>query len=157
MAPIIIPEGFVLVKPRSRETAIALLEAADAVGADKHTSVRTVTGGYHVLEEVAAKFQEGFPEADVEEAQERVDTQNQAEDAREQTEDKAEGERTEQADGEKEDGEGLPPLPITADSTHAEIDEYAAGLDPKVEFPANTNKAEKIQLLEAARQPKTAE
>lgn len=128
MAPIIIPDGFVLVKPRSRETAIALLAAADAVGADRHTSVRTVTGGYRVLKEVAEKFQSSFPEAEAVPDQVAEQTEESSEPA---------------------------PLPVTAESTHAEIDEYAAGLDPKVEFPAGINKAEKIGLLEAARQPKT--
>lgn len=137
MAPIIIPDGFVLVKPRSRETAIALLEAADAVGADRHTSVRTVTGGYHVLKDVAEKFQAGFSEADAEAASDQS------------------GAPSDQTEAQVEPSSEPAPLPVTVDSTHAEIDEYAASLDPKVEFPAGINKAEKISLLEAARQPKT--
>lgn len=149
MAPVIIPEGFVLVKPRSRETAIALLEAADAVKADRHLSVRTVTGGYHVAQKVAEKYQESFPEADVEdgsESQESVDTRNQAEDAKEAGQEVPAGEKTE---------EELAPLPVTAENSHAEIDAYASSLDPKVEFPKDTNKADKIALLEAARKPQT--
>lgn len=136
MAPVIIPEGFVLVKPRSRETAIALLDAADEIGADRHLSVRTVTGGYHVAEAVAAKFQESFPEADVED------------DAPDEVAGPEES-------GDPENSGELAPLPVTADNTHSEIDEYAAGLNPAVEFPKDTNKADKIALLEAARQPKT--
>lgn len=152
MAPVIIPEGFVLVKPRSRETATALLEAADAVGANRHLAVRTVTGGYHVAQKVAEKYQESFPDADVEDAdesQESVDTRNQAEDAKE------DGQEVPADDTGEKTEEELAPLPVTAENSHAEIDAYASSLDPKVEFPKDTNKADKIALLEAARKPQT--
>lgn len=46
------------------------------------------------------------------------------------------------------------PLPVSADNTHDEIDAYAGKLTPPVTFPTNTNKADKIALLEAARAPK---
>lgn len=52
---VIIPEGYVLV-PRGAGVAAKLLEAADEVGADQVTAVRSITGGYHVLEEVAQAY-----------------------------------------------------------------------------------------------------
>lgn len=126
MAPTRIPDGFVLVSPRSREIATALLEAADELGADRQADVRTTLNGYHVSLPVAEKFQEAFPDADVESTDEA---------------------------GADEAGDSAEPLPVTADSTHAEIDAYADSLDPKVTFPKDTNKAEKIAALEAARAP----
>lgn len=50
-----IPEGYVLV-PRGAGVAAKLLEAADKVGVDQVTAVRSITGGYHVLEEVAETY-----------------------------------------------------------------------------------------------------
>lgn len=52
---VLIPEGFALV-PRGKGVAAKLLQAAEEVGADPVTSVRTITGGYHVLEEVAEAY-----------------------------------------------------------------------------------------------------
>ena len=52
---VIIPEGFAFV-PRGAGVAAKLLEAADEVGADQVTAVRSITGGYHVLEEVAQAY-----------------------------------------------------------------------------------------------------
>lgn len=65
---VIIPEGYVLV-PRGAGVAAKLLEAADEVGADQVTAVRTITGGYHVLKEVAEAYGVTFtePEAETEE------------------------------------------------------------------------------------------
>lgn len=53
-------------------------------------------------------------------------------------------------------GEEPAPLGVTADNTHAEIDDYAAKLDPPVDVSKAANKAEKIEILEHARTaPKT--
>lgn len=127
MAPTHVPDGFVFVPGRSADTARALLDAADTIKADRKLSVRTVTSGYHVTAEVAEEYQKAFPGAQVEEPD----------------------------SGETDEGDGDEPaaLPVTADSTHAEIDEYASSLDPAVTFPKDTNKADKIALLEQARTP----
>src|SRR5690606_5469701 len=66
MAPTRIPEGFVLVKPRSVELATALLKAADEIKVDRQLSIRTVHGGYHVAQAVAEKLQECFTVAQIE-------------------------------------------------------------------------------------------
>lgn len=158
MAPIRIPEGFVLVKPRSVETATALLKAAEDIGADRIASVRTVTGGYHVTEEVAEQYQKSFPEAQLEDEAIEVDAATAEAEAVAAAGSTPETGGGDDGDGTNPDGTEVvepEPLPVDADSSHAEIDEYAASLDPKVEFPAGVNRAEKIQLLEEARQPKT--
>lgn len=120
-----------------------LLAAADEVGADRKTAVRRVTGGYHVLLEVAEHYVGGLREITLEAGNgEPVEIEGNP------------------VDGLPEGGEGseiLAPLPVTADSAHAEIDEYAATLTPPVEFPAAISRKQKIELLEAARQPKPAE
>lgn len=57
-----IPEGYAFV-PRGEGVAAKLLAAADEVGADQATAVRSITGGYHVLEEVAEAYAAAAPEA----------------------------------------------------------------------------------------------
>lgn len=119
MAPSIrIPDGFVFV-PRDAGVAKKLLKAADKIKADRHTSVRTVTGGYHVLSQVAEQYQEEFT-----------------------SQEPAGGEETAPA---KEFE-----LPVSADSSNAEIDEYASGLTPPVDLSGAKNRAEKIEILTAA-------
>lgn len=146
MAPSVrTPKGFVFV-PREEGVAFKLLEAAVEVGADRHTSVRTVFGGYHVLEEVAQKYQEQFPAAAVDEGA----SSNPDDTTAESVDKSAESVDKSPSSDDAESGDG-DELPVTADSSHAEIDEYAGSLDPKVEFPANTNRAEKIEILKAAR------
>lgn len=61
---VLIPEGFVLV-PRGKDVAAKLLQAAAEVGADPITSVRTITGGYHVLEEVAVAYGAAHPAVEI--------------------------------------------------------------------------------------------
>lgn len=135
MAPITIPEGFAFVARQAGvNVAAKLFDAVEEVKADRYTSVRTVTGGYHVQQDVADAYSAALGEEEVEE---------EVEESTESTE------TASPATGE------LEPLPVTEDNSHAEIDDYASKLDPKVEFPANTNKADKIKLLEEARQPKT--
>lgn len=48
-------------------------------------------------------------------------------------------------------------LPVTAESSNAEIDEYAGSLEPAVDLSEARNRTEKIALLEAARQPATTD
>ena len=128
MAPIRIPEGFAFVPGRSHENAKALLEAAEKAGGDRVADVRTVTGGYHVSAAVAKEFQKAFPDAAVEEDNELVSGDPNGESAPE-------------------------PLGVTEKSSHDEIDDYASKLEPPVTFPKDTNKADKIKLLEEARKP----
>lgn len=148
MAPIRIPDGFVLVQPRSVETATALLDAARKIGADRHLSVRTVTGGYHVLKEVAEEYQKGFPAVDQSDVVSAADGDADAQAAQADAEAQAAQAGTEK----KPEGDALP---ITAESSHADIDAFAATLDLK--FPANTNRADKITQIEAARAQKAEE
>lgn len=128
MASTRIPEGFVLVPGRSVETATALLEAADKIKADRKLDVRTTTGGYHVTQAVAEEYQKAFPDAELEEG-----------------------------GADENGGEAPESLPVTVDSTREEIDAYGKSLDPKVDTSKAANKAEAIALLEAARNPQTAE
>lgn len=160
MAPARIPEGFVFVRREAgRNVARELFEALDTVKGDRFGDVVTVTGGYHVAEAVAEAWTAAQPEV------EDDSTEDSTEDST------GDAGKTEPADVTLADGtkapagdDGIPvvpvvkelePLPVTAENTHGEIDDYAGKLDPKVEFPANTNKADKIKLLEEARQPKS--
>lgn len=154
MAPARIPEGFVFVRRQAgRNVARELFEALDTVKGDRFGDILTVTGGYHVAEDVAEAWTKAQPEPE-EEPIEDSDAGKTA------------PAEVTLADGSKapvgDDGipvvpvaKELEPLPVTAENTHGEIDDYAGKLDPKVEFPANTNKADKIKLLEEARQPKS--
>ncbi|UVG35380.1 hypothetical protein SEA_ZAGIE_27 [Microbacterium phage Zagie] len=160
MSPARIPEGSVFIpRRRGENVALQLLTAAEEVGADRDLSVRTVSGGYHVYEDVADRYLENLG----------VDTDDEDDEAEDEStpgektveEEEAEAAAKEAADkaaeekeaAEKAAAEKLGPLPVSADNSHDEIDAYANTLDPKVEFPANTNKADKIALLEKARTP----
>lgn len=59
-----IPQGYVFVA-KADGVAAGLLNAADRIGADRKNGVRTVTGGYHVLEEIAQEYGATFAEVDV--------------------------------------------------------------------------------------------
>ncbi|QXN73951.1 hypothetical protein SEA_BLAB_25 [Microbacterium phage Blab] len=170
MSPARIPEGSVFIpRRRGENVALQLLTAAEEVGADRDLSVRTVSGGYHVYEDVADRYLEnlGVDTDDEDDETEDESTpgektveEEEAEAAAKEAADKA-AEEKEAADkaaeekeaAEKAAAEKLEPLPVSADNSHDEIDAYANTLDPKVEFPANTNKADKIALLEKARTP----
>lgn len=134
MAPVRIPEGRVFVPRRSGENvALDLLNAAEELDEDRNTSVLSVSGGYHVIESVAKRYQELLGEEDGE------------------VEDEVEDETGDQT---VEDEPA--PLGVTADNTNDEIDEYASKLDPAVDVSKAKNKAEKIEILEKARTaPKT--
>lgn len=133
MSPARIPEGSVFVARQSGvNVALQLLEAAEQVGADRLLSVRTTTGGYHVFKEVAEQYQANLGE-ELE--------NNEKDESDEDESDKS--------------NEELEPLPVTAENTRGEIDEYGAKLDPPVDTTKAANKADAIALLEAARAPKT--
>ena len=135
-----IPEGFVLV-PRAAGVAAALLEAADRLHVDRKTTVRTTASGYHARLDVAEEYRKALPEAVV----------------------IASSEELGDAEAEAPAVEAQAPaseavaIPVTADSTHAEIDAYAASLEPAVDVSSGKNRAEKIALLEAAINHKSAE
>ncbi|AWN03543.1 hypothetical protein PBI_HYPERION_26 [Microbacterium phage Hyperion] len=160
MSPARIPEGSVFIpRRRGENVALQLLTAAEEVGADRDLSVRTVSGGYHVYEDVADRYLEnlGVDTDDEDDKAEDESTETEktveeeeAEAAAKEAADKA---AEEKEAAEKAAAEKLEPLPVSADNSHDEIDAYANTLDPKVEFPANTNKADKIALLEKARTP----
>lgn len=153
MAPARIPEGFVFVRRQAgRNVAAELFEALDTVDGDRFGDIRTVTGGYHVANEVAEAWTAAQPEAEDDSTEDPTE-EDSTEDAG-KTEDSTEGNSTEDSTEDAGKTE-LEPLPVTAENTHEAIDDYASKLEPKVEFPANTNKADKIKLLEEARQPKT--
>lgn len=135
MAPSIrIPDGFVFVK-RADGVARKLLDAADAIEADRHLGVRTVTGGYHVTEAIAEEYQKGFPAAAEEDDETEGGTEVQAEEVQ--------AEEVEAEEVETEDVE-------TPDEswTVAQIDEWAGKQEPAIEFPADvTKKADKLAFL----------
>lgn len=165
MSPIRIPEGYVFV-PKGENVAKQLLEAADAIKADRKNDVRTVSGGYHVTEAVAERYQADLPDEIVADSTEGEPIELTGEPVEPGAEVKGGGSIT-RPDGTQvqaaEDGipvlgaedevkeSELKPLPVTVENTVAEIDEYAekAGVD----ISKAKNKAEKIELLEAARKP----
>jgi hypothetical protein len=128
MAPINIPEGYVFVK-RGPGVAAALLEAADEIKADRKNGVRTVSGGYHVAEDIAAKWQEGLPEA-------------------EQTAVTGTGEDGGQTGDAGDDPKADDPKTATPREgwTHAQFDEWAENQDPKVEYPSGANLKQKLEI-----------
>ncbi|WNN94053.1 hypothetical protein SEA_FREGLEY_27 [Microbacterium phage Fregley] len=149
MAPARIPEGFVFVRREAgRNVARELFEALDTVDGDRFGDILTVTGGYHVAEAVAEAWTSAQPEPEEE------STEDSTKDAG-KTESTGDAGAGDTGAGDAGKPAELEPLPVTAENTHDEIDKYASELDPKVEFPANTNKADKIKLLEEARQPKS--
>lgn len=78
MAPLNIPEGFTFVK-RGPGVAAALLEAADAIGEDRKTGVRTTSsGGYYVKDEIAEEWQKSLPDSDETDGDETGDDGGQA-------------------------------------------------------------------------------
>lgn len=124
----LIPEGFVFVPRRAGENvALQLLEAAEEVDADRVLSVRTVSNGYHVQQDVADRYQENLGE----EPEEVVEP--------------------DPADGADAKTEELPPLPVTAENTKTDIEKYASELKPAVDVSKAKNKAEMIEILEHAR------
>lgn len=157
MAPARIPEGSVFVPRRSGENvALALLEAAEEIGADRNLSVRTTTGGYHVYEEVAERYQANLPESDDDETTESEDDDESSSESVEDEERAAEEAKAKAAgDSEETKSEELEPLPVTAESSVAEIDDYASKQNPPVDLSSAKNRTEKIALLEQARAPKT--
>lgn len=159
MAPIRIPEGSVFVPRRSGENVAAeLLEAAERIGADRVESVRTTTNGYHVWEDVADEWQSGRPvdETEGDETEEDDAAAKAAADEKAAADAKAAADEKAAEEAAKSQKSDEPePLPVTAENTGKEIDEYAAGLTPPVDVSKAANKAEKIAILEAARQPKT--
>lgn len=194
MSPASIPEGFVFV-PREPgvNVALELLDAAKKVGADRVTSVRTTSGGYHVLEAVADQYQHDFVDTDEDEDETEgeesapatpveesapatpegagnddttpnitdnlIDDRDAEKGQEEEEEIEVPGPDADSTEGDEEDEKGeeeLAPLPVTAESTNAEIDAYAAGLKPPVDVSKAKNRAEKIDILEHARTaPKT--
>jgi hypothetical protein len=138
MAPVTIPEGHVFF-PKLPGVAAGLLAAADAIGADRKADVRTITGGYHVTEAVAEQYRSTLPP-------EPEDPQG------EPTGDPGEPTGDPGDDGKAEE---LGPLPVTAESSNAEIDDYAGKQEPPVDLSSAKNRVEKIALLEAARTPAT--
>ncbi|AYB70136.1 hypothetical protein SEA_ONEIAGILLIAN_26 [Microbacterium phage OneinaGillian] len=158
MAPARIPEGFVFVRREAgRNVARELFEALDTVDGDRFGDILTVTGGYHVAEAVAEAWTEAQPEAEDDSTEDSTEDSTGDAGKTESTGDA--GQTGDAGTGDAGTGDAgkteLEPLPVTAENTHDEIDKYAGELDPKVEFPANTNKADKIKLLEEARQPKS--
>lgn len=182
MSPARIPEGSVFIpRRRGENVALQLLDAAAEVGADRDLSVRTTNGGYHVFQEVADRYLEnlGVDTDDEDDETEDETTQTEktveeeeAEAAAKEAADKA-AEEQEVADVTLADGskapvgdDGIPvlpvvqelePLPVTVESTRAEIDDYGKGLTPAVDTTKAATKADAIALLEDARKTPDAE
>lgn len=152
MVSITIPEGFAFVPRRSGvNVAAQLFEAVEKTKADRYTSVRTTSGGYHVEQKVAEAYAAAQPEAEIDVAEPAEDPAGSTAESDSEGGDTSAAPAGTEGGAEGEEEEALAELPVTADSTHADIDAYAEGLDPKVEFPAGINRADKIKLLEEAR------
>ncbi len=162
MSPIRIPEGHQFV-PRAPGVALELLEAADRIKADRKTEVRTVSGGYHVSDRVAAEYQKNQPE--VEETEDETEGAPTGQDQGQQASAAQAGVLVDDANGAGGQGssddsgsgdgsgddstssgdEGEQP---TAEWTHERINAYAATLTPPLELTGSTpSKAEKLQLI----------
>ncbi|QIG59037.1 hypothetical protein SEA_RUBYRALPH_29 [Microbacterium phage RubyRalph] len=175
MAPRI-PEGYVFVPRRSGvNVAAQLLDAAEAIGADRFLSVRTTTNGYLVHEDVAEEYRkrhgeigEAEPEKPVEiptpsathpTEQESLialsDLGDEAAAAAAEGDgsegDGSEGDESEEEEEEQQESSEPAPLGVTAENTKAEIEKYASELTPAVDVSKAKNKAEMIEILEHAR------
>jgi hypothetical protein len=137
MAPVRIPEGQVFVQ-RAPGVAAALLDAAEELGYVRSEAVRTVSGGYHVPEDVAAAYQATLPE----EAESETPAATSAE---------AGGAQTPPATDPKEDD------PHTATPregwSHDQFDTWAENQEPKVVFPKGANLAVKLEVATAPPAP----
>lgn len=169
MSPARIPDGSVFVpRRRGENVALQLLEAAAEVGADRDLSVRTVSGGYHVFQDVADRYKENLGVDTEDEDDETEDVSDDSNDEKTVEEEEAEAAAKEAkekaaadaADAAKTgDDETQEPeaLPVTVDNNRSEIDAYGAGLTPAVDTTKAANKADAIALLEAARKTPVAE
>lgn len=170
MSPARIPEGSVFIpRRRGENVALQLLDAAAEVGADRDLSVRTTNGGYHVFQDVADRYLENLGVDTDDEGDETEDESPQTEKTVEEEEAEAAAkEAAEKAAEEKEAAEKaaagnvdekqeLEPLPVTVESTRAEIDDYGKGLTPPVDTTKAATKADAITLLEDARKTPDAE
>lgn len=163
MAPITIPEGYVFVPRQSGvNVAAQLFDAVEETGADRYTSVLTVSGGYHVEQKVADAYAAAQPEV------EDDDTEDSTGDNSGQTEDTGAGNGdtgTGNDDSTGQDGDAgaagddankeSEPLGVTVENTREEIDKYGADLNPPVDTTKAATKADAIKLLEDARKPAT--
>lgn len=140
MAPIKTPEGFVRVD-KAPGVAAKLLDSVDLVeDGSRQEDVRSVTGAYHVRQEVYDKYAELFGDEAAEEDADEADVTEQAAKAEREAAD-AEAKRLadEQAAAEEQPSE---------DWTHEKLNEYAAGLTPPLELTGSTPaKAEKVKLI----------
>lgn len=168
MSPARIPEGSVFIpRRRGENVALQLLDAAAEVGADRDLSVRTTNGGYHVFQDVADRYLENLGVDTDDEGDETEDESTQTEKTVEEEEAEAAAkEAAEKAAEEKEAAEKAAagqsseepePLPVTVESTRAEIDEYGKNLTPPVDTTKAATKADAITLLEDARKTPDAE
>lgn len=161
MSPARIPEGSVFIpRRRGENVALQLLTAAEEVGADRDLSVRTVSGGYHVYEDVAERYLENLgvdtDDEDDETEDESIKTEKTVE---EEEAEAAAKEAADKAAEEKEAAEkaAAEALPVTVESTRTEIDDYGKGLTPPVDTTKAATKADAIALLEDARKTPDAE
>lgn len=157
MAPIRIPDGQVFVA-RAPGVAAALLDAAEELGYARHEAVRTVSGGYHVNEDIAAKYQESLPEVDESaETPEAPSSSTAAVDSQQVQSDPGAQQAAGSA-GLTDAGTATPEAgddpksddPKTATPrdgwSHAQFDEWADNQDPKVVYPSGANLAQKLEI-----------
>lgn len=149
MAPVRIPEGQVFVQ-RAPGVAAALLDAAEELGYVRSEAVRTVSGGYHVPEDVAAAYQATLPE----EAESETPAATGEEAGGAQTPPPTTpdaGAQTPPATDPKEDD------PHTATPregwSHDQFDTWAENQEPKVVFPKGANLAVKLEVATAPPAP----
>jgi hypothetical protein len=144
MAPALIPDGFVFV-PKADGVAAALLDAADKIGADRKSGVRTVHGGYNVQLEIAQRYQEKLEKKAAKAAKVETGPAKPGDPPADVT----------NPDGSKPpvDENGVPILTSTEDDgtpkegwTHAQFNDWAAKQEPPVVFPNQANLATKLEV-----------
>jgi hypothetical protein len=153
-----IPEGKVFV-PRAPGVAAALLFAAEELGYERSEAVRTVTGGYHVDEAVAQKYQESVPEGqEIPNTANATDTsastaatlspQAQADPSAAAATD-APGAQGSQGSDAAPNENPKDDDPLTTQPRegwgHDQFDAWAENQNPKVEFPKGANLAQKLE------------
>lgn len=135
------PEGFVFVG-HGPGVAAELFEALDEVGGDQYADIRSITGGYHVREEVVQKWQENYAADDADDDTESGATGTEAGDEQSGAADQSTASGQEAGASSEEAPEGP-----TLESKREEIDEFAAKLDPSLDTTKLPNKQAALDAI----------
>lgn len=143
MTNISAPEGFVFVRS-GLGVAAELLAAADKLEVDRQAGIRSITGGYHVRENIAEEWQKGYAieesDEDTDDASDdnetgSADSGDASGDAETGSEDKSEG---------SDDADDDEP---TLESKREEIDDYASKLTPSLDTTKLPNKQAALDAI----------